>query len=215
VIVDLSQAQRDAIRESIGRFLAEDPGRDDRGREVFLLEVQSAIRMYLSPPDTEPRPGEEVRDAEHVTQEFELLAKRADSLVTAIESLDEYSRSRLVDTTQLDAAALDSLTHLSDLAASEARSAARKRSGGQLPVSANSKNPEIELVEKLSIVWTRHTQEQIVRDREAEGPWARFVELTCSLAGIDRGAAHRIRIRVYDSSTLDESAEILASIPDL
>jgi len=41
---------------------------------------------------------------------------------------------------------------------------------------ATSKNPEIEWVEKLSIVWTRRTQEWILRNREAEGPWLRGSE---------------------------------------
>ncbi len=213
-IVELSQAQRDAVRESIAPFLAEDPERNDREREIYLLEVQSAIRMYLSPAATQPRPDPQVRDPEHQTQQFELLAKRAESLGAAIENLDADSRDRLVETTQLDATALESLAQLSEQAASEARSATRRRSGKPLGSATTAQNPEIEFIEKLSIVWSRHTQEQIVRDREAEGPWARFVEVVCSLAGIDRGAAHQVRIRVYDSSTLHESAEILASIPD-
>ncbi len=214
-MVGLPETQGDAIRESIKGFLTNEPERDERGREVYLVEVQSAIRMYLAPPDAKPSPRENERHAERFAQEFEALAKSADSFIARLEELSEYSRGRLVETTRLDAGSLDNLMRLSGLAASEANAVGRQLLGETMPLAAPSKNREIELVEKLSIVWKRHTQERILRDREAEGPWARFVEVTCSLAGIDRGAAHLVRIRVYDSSTLDESAEILADIPDL
>jgi len=214
-ITDLPENQKDAIRESIASFLADEPKQDDRGREIYLLEIQSAILMYLAPPDPKPTPEKNVRHAEHFAQEFEALAKSADSLSTTLEGLSEYSRSRFVETTRLDAESLEGLIRLSGLAASEASSLRRQLSEEQLPATATSKNPEIELIEKLSIVWTRHTRLRILRDREADGPWARFVEVACGHAGIDRDTAHRVRIRVYDSSALDESAEILATIPDL
>ena len=39
---ELSEAQRDALREAIRSFLADEPERDDRGWEVYLIEVVHA-----------------------------------------------------------------------------------------------------------------------------------------------------------------------------
>ncbi len=214
-VASLAPAHEDAIRASIASFLADEPERDERGHEIYLIELRSAIRMYLAPPATEPVSHTHVQPAEHFAGAFEALARSADSFAATLEGLDEHPRSRLVETTRLDAGALDNLMRLTDLAASEARKVGRQLLGEQLPVATVSNNPEIEFVERLSIVWKCHTQERIPRDREAEGPWARFVEVVCDVAGIDRADAHRARIRLYDSSTLDESAEILATVPDL
>ena len=213
-IMDFSRAQMDALRESIRDFLAEEPEREDRSLELYLVEVQSAIRMYLDPTAAEPSPRESRRDGERWARELDGVAKSARSLRATLEGLSGASRSRLVETTRLDGESLEELMRLARLAESEAHTARRQPSGWASSVGPTPKNPEIELVEKLSIVWARYTNERILRDREAESPWARFVEVACSIAGIDRGSAHQVRLGVYDFASLAESAELLATVPD-
>ena len=213
--MELSLEQREAIREAIHRFAAAEPERDDGGHEFYLIEVQSAVRMYAVPPSDAPAPRESEQRTEHSPHAFEAVAARADELTATLEGLDAYTRGRLVETTSLDAAALENLERLTRLAASQAKTVARQITGEELPIPVPSKSPEIELVERLLIIWTRHTERQVVRDREAASPWARFVEVACSVAGIHPETAHRVRLRVYDTSSLGESVEILATIPDL
>jgi hypothetical protein len=63
-------------------------------------------------------------------------------------------------------------------------------------------------------MWTQHTRQQILRDRECRSPWARFVEVACGIAGIENEHAHTLRIRVFDTSSLVESADLLETLPD-
>ncbi len=217
---DLSPAQTDALRESIRCSLVGEPERGDGGMEIYLVEIQSAIRMYLDPTAAQPseQPSEQPNEleSEWLARELDAVMQSACSLARVLEDLSGALRSRFVETTELDVESLDSLLHLSRLVESQAGAVQQRRGPGKaLSFAATAQDPEIEFVERLSLVWTQHTGERIRRDRESASPWARFVEVACSIAGIASGSAHQLRVRLYDSASLDESAEILATIPDL
>jgi hypothetical protein len=214
-LTELTRAEGDALRESIRHSLRGEPERDERGVELYVLEVQAAIGIYRAPPTPEPGPPEAAREDEAPAPELEALARSAQSLLAGLEGLGGASRGRLLEGTGLDAGSLDDLVRLARRIESELREARQPSPRRKGATGSRREQPEVELVEELSIIWARHVVERIPRDREGESPWAGFVEVACGIAGLDAGVAHRARLRVYDSASLAESAELLATVPDL
>ncbi len=209
-----SQEARDAIRASVERFLARRPEHDEQGHERCVVEVHAAIETYLRPPSPEPRDGDASPEQDAGFAQLEQLAKHASTLTTTLDTLPAEARSRLTESARVHPDDLEAFERIGQRIASGARAASTKRDTGASDEAVPSRAPEFELIERLSVVWRRHTDERILRDREANSGWAHFVEVACRVAGIDRDKAHLLRVRAFDTAALDESAEILANIPD-
>jgi len=211
--MDFSDIETNALIESIRDHLAREPQRDADGREHYLVEVGAAIHSYREAAAGQPDPGAEVPEPSpgvdrHSDREIEALIRHAGALGELLEGLSDHARTRIAGSPTLNVESLAELVSLSRRAEASLSSLEPQR-------PARPASPEIALLVTLSIVWTRHTDQPIQRDRAAGSPWARFVEVACSLAGIDNDSVHTLRIRAYDLESLSESAEILSTIPDL
>jgi hypothetical protein len=183
--------------------------------ELYLVDVESAIRVYLEPAAQEPDLPAEPRERERLGGEFGSLATGARELAATLEDLSAYARDRLGETTRLDRDSLGQLQKLCRLVESQAGAVELEMSGEPDRQRPAVPNAELRLIENLAIVWTRHTDEKILRDHDAQSPWARFVETACGITGIECAYAHQLRVRVFDSAALAESAALLESLPDL
>jgi len=208
----LPEDRRQALRASIQGFLIAEPERDENGLEIYLGQIEIAIRSYLVPSPEPALSDRDPMDRESLALEFDSVSARARSLRSAFESLSAYSRDRLTATTRLDRAALDHLLRLCNLTESEAARARQQMIAEPGQGAPAERAPELLLMEELAVVWTRHTDERIARDREARSPWSRFVEITFGIAGIEITRAHALRVRAFDSAGLDESSEMLESV---
>jgi len=213
----LSEAERDAVRRAFGQHVDGEPERDARGVERYLVEVESALLVYRLPEDPAPSLVAESkelpdrREWESVASELSSLADGARLLASALEGLGAHARGRLDETTRFDADAMAALLEHCQLAESQARAAASETARDPEPHEPARVDPALLLVERLSAVWTEHSCEQLLRDRDARGPWSQFVETACALAGIEAEHAHRLRLRVFDSASLGESVGLLDS----
>jgi hypothetical protein len=217
----LSEAERDAVRRAFGQHVEGEPERDARGVERYLVEVESALRIYRLPAspapalETESRALPDQRERESVASELSSLADVARSLAHALEGLGAHARDRLDETTRFDAEAMAGLRKLCQLAESQASVAAGETARDPEPHEPAPVDPAFLLVERLAVVWTEHTCEQLLRDRDARSSWSQFVETACALAGIEPEHAHRLRLRAFDSAGLGESVGLLDSLPEL
>ncbi|MDP6978042.1 MAG: hypothetical protein QF570_05490 [Myxococcota bacterium] len=207
------QAARKAIRASVERFLVRRPEHGEDGHETVVLEVHAAIDLYLRPAAQAPEAIDSPPEPEANPARLERVASRASSLVESLEELDPGDRRGLLTATRIHPGDLEAFKSLGRRIACDATATPTLLPDDSGAEAAASPPPEIELIENLRDVWLRYTDERIARDREATSAWANFVEVACHIAGIDPDTAHRLRVRAYDTAALDESAEILASIP--
>jgi len=207
----VTSEERDALRNVAYDSLRLEPARDPSGLELWVRETEWAIWIYRDPAAAHAALSEAAATTPDTSRELEALGGAARTLARGIGELGDGARERLLASGALDARALDTLRVLGGVVAGACDEAARGAPGR---VESVSREDEVTLVERLAAVWVEHTGETIEEDREGSGAFAAYVETACSIAGLQAGDAHRVRVRVFQTMGLLESAEMLASIPD-
>jgi hypothetical protein len=184
-----------------------------------LAQIEAALDGYRRPDiaaASNPS-GDQQRalDASPHAENSERLAAveaSARHLAHVLGALDDQTRSQLFPTGGPQGNLHESLRELLALTAERAAVAVTEPVERMKSHKAPETEPHVVLLDRLVVIWERHTDHSVARDLESRSPFALFVETTFSLVGIDRESAQTLRRKHFEAAGLSDSVEMLESI---